>query len=121
MPDLPGVESWATGGIVGLILIACATLIKWFRSATEDGETLAEQRISALLADFEGYRDRTRSQEAITDAEIRGLRSELIEARMELAAVMSQLRKSETETHALQLHVTALTDEVYRARPPTTQ
>lgn len=114
MPDLPGLETVATGGIIGSILAACGWLILRFRDAVGDGEALAETRITALTRDIKEYRERAELDRAAIDAEVKALRSELDDYRNELAEARRQLRQCRAESHEMKLAVDNLTMEVLR-------
>lgn len=114
MPDLPSVDQVTTGGIVAAIIGACGWLLARFRTAVVDGEALADQRMDALTADFSAYRDRVELERVATAAEMKALRSEVDDYRVELVETRKQLRICRADGHANRLEIDRLRAEISR-------
>jgi uncharacterized protein (DUF3084 family) len=111
---VPAIESLATGGIVAAVLVAAKFLVDYWRRAAVSGDSLSEQRVGHLMDDFEAFRKRVEIERLATDSELRALRSELSDYRVELAAAREALRRCARESHDLKLEVDRLSAEVER-------
>ena len=110
------IESLATGGIIGAVLLGANWLVRWFKSAATDGENLADKRVSALLEDFTSLRERFRLDQAATDAELRSLRLELADYRVDLTHAREQERECRSELHKVRLRLETVEAELQRLK-----